>query len=125
MASPEGFHDKVEEVCAAADVQRYVQHTAQHLAGPATETQHHVLLQVELELHGVVYIVSVLQHGDELLVVKIEDRESLDTWHGEFAAKCELPPSTVLLNHHHKGHLSCCCSSAYHEVEALRWNAQY
>lgn len=96
MASPEGFQDIVEEVCAVADHQRYVQQTAAHLAGPATATQHHVLLQVELELHGVIYLVSVLQHGDELLAVKIEDRESLDTWHGEFAAKCELPPWIVL-----------------------------
>lgn len=103
MASPEGLQDTVEEVCPVVQPQSYVQRATGHLAGPATATQHHVLLQVELELHGVVYIVSVLQHGDELLVVKIEDRESLDTWHGEFAAKCELPPSTVLLTHANKG----------------------
>lgn len=42
-----------------------------------------------MELHGVLYSVSVLVHGDELLIVRIEDRDSLDTWHGEFAAKCE------------------------------------
>lgn len=47
------------------------------------------VLQVELELHGVVYTVSVLVHGDELLVIKIEDKDTLDTWHGEFAAKCK------------------------------------
>lgn len=47
------------------------------------------VLQVELELHGIVYTVSVLVHGEELLVVKIEDKDTLDTWHGEFAAKCE------------------------------------
>lgn len=44
--------------------------------------------QAELELHGVLYSVSVLVHGEELLVVKIEDRDTLDAWHGEFAAKC-------------------------------------
>lgn len=47
------------------------------------------VLQVELELHGVVYTVSVLVHNVELLVVKIEDKDTLDTWHGEFAAKCK------------------------------------
>lgn len=35
------------------------------------------------------YSVSVFVHGEELLVVKIEDRDSLDTWHGEFTARCE------------------------------------
>lgn len=48
------------------------------------------MLQVELELHGVAYTVSVYAHGEELLVVKIEDKDTLDTWHGEFAAKCKL-----------------------------------
>jgi hypothetical protein len=45
-------------------------------------------VQAELELHGVLYSVSVLVHGEELLVVKIEDKDMLDAWHGEFAAKC-------------------------------------
>lgn len=105
MTSFEGQHDIVEEVSPAVQVQSYLQRAAGHLVGAATATKRHVLLQVELELHGIVYIVSVLQHGDELLVVKIEDRETLDTWHGEFAAKCELLPLTVSLSHALKGHL--------------------
>lgn len=50
---------------------------------------------MELELHGVVYSVSVCAHGDELLVVKIEDTDTLDTWHGEFAAKCEQQTTPI------------------------------
>jgi len=53
------------------------------------------MLQVELELHDVAYTVSVYAHREELLVVKIEDKDTLDTWHGEFAAKCKLQQQTV------------------------------
>jgi hypothetical protein len=55
---------------------------------PAVVTDPGGVLQVQLELHGILYVVSVLVHGEDLLVVKIEDKDTLDTWHGEFAAKC-------------------------------------
>lgn len=52
-----------------------------------SEAAKEIVQEVELELHDVAYTVSVYAHREELLVVKIEDKDTLDTWHGEFAAK--------------------------------------
>lgn len=68
-------------------------------------------VQAELELHGVLYSVSVLVHGEEQLVVKIEDRDTLDAWHGEFAAKC-TPWRDV------------CCDATQHQQGAVLLSQQ-
>ena len=72
-------------------MQHALQHNRQQQQALSTALQSNWgVLQAELELHGVVYTVSTAVHGDELLLVKIEDKDTLDTWHGEFAAKCAL-----------------------------------
>jgi coiled-coil domain-containing protein 61 len=45
--------------------------------------------QVAVDFHGTTYAVTILCAADELVVVRVEDRDTLDAWRGEFAAKCE------------------------------------
>lgn len=46
-------------------------------------------MQVEIEFHGVQYLLTVSTPDDETLVIDIEDKESLARWHGGFSAKCK------------------------------------
>lgn len=118
MASANGVSEAVEEVGPAllfaddaalsADTQQQTRSVNNTLPPKRS------CLQVELELHGVLYTVSVLVHGEELLVVRIEDRDSLDTWHGEFAAKCEQSKQQQ------RGH---CTSGAWLTGRSYRLNA--
>lgn len=47
--------------------------------------------QVDIEFHGVLYTITIRVHGEEVLTVEIEDKDTLDRWRGEFAAKCKQP----------------------------------
>lgn len=89
MTSAEAVTEAVDEVSRASAAHEGACQHGSSTVDSTTCSLLHTCLQAELELHGVLYSVSVLVHGDELLIVRIEDRDSLDTWHGEFAAKCE------------------------------------
>lgn len=45
---------------------------------------------MEIEFHGVLYTISITNIGEDVLAVTLEDKDALDRWRGEFAAKCKF-----------------------------------
>eukprot|EP00878_Enallax_costatus_P030873 GHUV01033675.1.p1 GENE.GHUV01033675.1~~GHUV01033675.1.p1 ORF type:complete len:207 (+),score=63.27 GHUV01033675.1:706-1326(+) len=42
---------------------------------------------VDIDFHGVLYTITISVDGEEVLRIEIEDKDTLDRWRGEFAAK--------------------------------------
>eukprot|EP00878_Enallax_costatus_P024901 GHUV01026600.1.p1 GENE.GHUV01026600.1~~GHUV01026600.1.p1 ORF type:complete len:235 (-),score=70.08 GHUV01026600.1:212-916(-) len=52
--------------------------------------------QVDIDFHGVLYTITISVDGEEVLRIEIEDKDTLDRWRGEFAAKCKQYSSTFI-----------------------------